>query len=110
MGGDQLRDAVGGQLRWMVGQMNSDTVQSDLTDRFSTTFLTEVPPAQSPAQAARAEVQAAEGSGTEATLNLSLEDRRAIQARLTLLGHDTPGQLAKAGRNCDLHPPPAATG
>lgn len=39
-------DAVGGQLRWMVGQMNSDTVQSDLTDRFSTTFLTEVPPAQ----------------------------------------------------------------
>ncbi|WP_295466400.1 hydroxymethylglutaryl-CoA lyase [uncultured Pseudomonas sp.] len=27
-----------------------------------------------------------------------------------LLGHDTPGQVAKAGRNCDLHPPPAASG
>ena len=25
-----------------------------------------------------------------------------------LLGHDVPGQLAKAGRNCDLHPIPAA--
>ena len=24
-----------------------------------------------------------------------------------LLGHDLPGQVAKAGRNCDLHPPPA---
>jgi hydroxymethylglutaryl-CoA lyase len=23
-----------------------------------------------------------------------------------LLGHDVPGQLAKAGRNCDLHPVP----
>jgi hydroxymethylglutaryl-CoA lyase len=23
-----------------------------------------------------------------------------------LLGHDVPGQLAKAGRNCDLHPAP----
>ncbi|KUM39962.1 hydroxymethylglutaryl-CoA lyase [Pseudomonas sp. EpS/L25] len=27
-----------------------------------------------------------------------------------LLGHDTPGQVAKAGRNGDLHPPPAASG
>ncbi|WDZ96178.1 hydroxymethylglutaryl-CoA lyase [Herbaspirillum sp. WKF16] len=25
-----------------------------------------------------------------------------------LLGHDVPGQVAKAGRNCDLHPIPAA--
>lgn len=25
-----------------------------------------------------------------------------------LLGHDLPGQVAKAGRNCDLHPPPAS--
>lgn len=24
-----------------------------------------------------------------------------------LLGHDVPGQIAKAGRNCDLHPAPA---
>jgi len=24
-----------------------------------------------------------------------------------LLGHEVPGQLAKAGRNCDLHPLPA---
>ncbi|CAI8823720.1 MULTISPECIES: hydroxymethylglutaryl-CoA lyase [unclassified Pseudomonas] len=24
-----------------------------------------------------------------------------------LLGHELPGQVAKAGRNCDLHPPPA---
>ncbi|SDL69492.1 peptidoglycan-binding domain-containing protein [Paracoccus chinensis] len=55
------------------------------------TPATEVPPAQSPAQAARAEVQAAEGAGTEATLNLSPEDRRAIQSRLTVLGHDTRG-------------------
>ncbi|WP_322847377.1 hypothetical protein [Pseudomonas sp. B33.4] len=23
-----------------------------------------------------------------------------------LLGHEVPGQLAKAGRNCDLHPIP----
>jgi hydroxymethylglutaryl-CoA lyase len=23
-----------------------------------------------------------------------------------LLGHEVPGQLAKAGRNCDLHPAP----
>lgn len=55
------------------------------------TPATEVAPAQSPAQAARAEVQAAESSGAEATLNLSLEDRRAIQSRLTVLGHDTRG-------------------
>lgn len=25
-----------------------------------------------------------------------------------LLGHELPGQVAKAGRNCDLHPPPAS--
>ncbi|MGH8451614.1 hydroxymethylglutaryl-CoA lyase [Pseudomonas sp.] len=25
----------------------------------------------------------------------------------SLLGHELPGQVAKAGRNCDLHPPPA---
>jgi hydroxymethylglutaryl-CoA lyase len=24
-----------------------------------------------------------------------------------LLGHEMPGQVAKAGRNCDLHPLPA---
>jgi hydroxymethylglutaryl-CoA lyase len=23
-----------------------------------------------------------------------------------LLGHELPGQVAKAGRNCDLHAPP----
>ncbi|MGS0943072.1 MULTISPECIES: hydroxymethylglutaryl-CoA lyase [Pseudomonas] len=28
----------------------------------------------------------------------------------SLLGHDLPGQIAKAGRNCDLHPLPAALG
>ena len=33
----------------------------------------------------------------------------AMSRRLpALLGHDVPGQLAKAGRNCDLHPIPAA--
>ena len=26
-----------------------------------------------------------------------------------LLGHELPGQVVKAGRNCDLHPPPAYT-
>lgn len=26
-----------------------------------------------------------------------------------LLGHEMPGQVAKAGRNCDLHPPPGYT-
>jgi hydroxymethylglutaryl-CoA lyase len=32
----------------------------------------------------------------------------AMSRRLpSLLGHDVPGQLAKAGRNCDLHPAPA---
>lgn len=25
-----------------------------------------------------------------------------------LLGHEVPGQVAKAGRNCDLHPLPEA--
>jgi hydroxymethylglutaryl-CoA lyase len=27
-----------------------------------------------------------------------------------LLGHDVPGQVAKAGRNCDLHPVPEYIG
>jgi hydroxymethylglutaryl-CoA lyase len=31
----------------------------------------------------------------------------AMSRRLpTLLGHEMPGQVAKAGRNCDLHPAP----
>ena len=42
---------------------------------------------------------------------IDLERLIALSRTLpALLGHDTPGQLAKAGRNCDLHPPPAATG
>jgi hydroxymethylglutaryl-CoA lyase len=33
----------------------------------------------------------------------------ALSRRLpALLGHEVPGQVAKAGRNCDLHPAPAA--
>lgn len=33
----------------------------------------------------------------------------AMSRRLpALLGHEVPGQVAKAGRNCDLHPVPAA--
>jgi hydroxymethylglutaryl-CoA lyase len=33
----------------------------------------------------------------------------AMSRRLPqLLGHDTAGQVAKAGRNCDLHPAPAS--
>lgn len=39
-------DAVGRQLRWMLGQMNSDPVAADVTSRFTETFLTKVPPAQ----------------------------------------------------------------
>jgi glycine/D-amino acid oxidase-like deaminating enzyme len=31
----------------------------------------------------------------------------ALSRRLPgLIGHDTPGQVAKAGRSCDLHPAP----
>ncbi|UUW70151.1 hydroxymethylglutaryl-CoA lyase [Pseudomonas oryzihabitans] len=42
---------------------------------------------------------------------IDLERLIALSRTLpALLGHDTPGQLAKAGRNSDLHPPPAATG
>ncbi|MFC5698986.1 hydroxymethylglutaryl-CoA lyase [Pseudomonas sp. GCM10022186] len=39
---------------------------------------------------------------------IDLQRLLAISRRLpALLGHELPGQLAKAGRNCDLHPPPA---
>ncbi len=39
---------------------------------------------------------------------IDLQRLLAISRRLpVLLGHELPGQLAKAGRNCDLHPPPA---
>lgn len=42
---------------------------------------------------------------------IDLERLIALSRSLpALLGHDTPGQVAKAGRNCDLHPPPAASG
>lgn len=42
---------------------------------------------------------------------IDLEQLIALSRTLpALLGHDTPGQVAKAGRNCDLHPPPAASG
>ncbi len=42
---------------------------------------------------------------------IDLEQLIALSRTLpALLGHDTPGQVAKAGRNCDLHPPPAAGG
>jgi hydroxymethylglutaryl-CoA lyase len=31
----------------------------------------------------------------------------ALSRRLPgLIGHETPGQVAKAGRSCDLHPAP----
>lgn len=39
-------DAVGDQLRWMVGQMNTGQVDSDVSSRFSPTFLQQVPTAQ----------------------------------------------------------------
>lgn len=39
-------DAVGRQLRWMVGQMNSDAVTADTSTRFTDAFLAQVPPAQ----------------------------------------------------------------
>ncbi|KTT65012.1 hydroxymethylglutaryl-CoA lyase [Pseudomonas oryzihabitans] len=47
--------------------------------------------------------------GVETGIDLArlIELSRTLPA---LLGHDTPGQVAKAGRNCDLHPPPAASG
>jgi hydroxymethylglutaryl-CoA lyase len=39
---------------------------------------------------------------------IDLQRLLVISRRLpALLGHKLPGQLAKAGRNCDLHPPPA---
>lgn len=47
------------------------------------------------------------GVDTGIDLQRLIELSRTLPA---LLGHDTPGQVAKAGRNCDLHPPPAATG
>jgi hydroxymethylglutaryl-CoA lyase len=38
---------------------------------------------------------------------IDLEKLIALSRGLpALLGHDVPGQLAKAGRNCDLHPVP----
>jgi hydroxymethylglutaryl-CoA lyase len=38
---------------------------------------------------------------------IDLEKLIALSRSLpALLGHDVPGQLAKAGRNCDLHPVP----
>lgn len=38
---------------------------------------------------------------------IDLEKLIALSRQLhPLLGHDVPGQLAKAGRNCDLHPAP----
>jgi len=40
---------------------------------------------------------------------IDLPQLLALSRKLpALLGHDVPGQLAKAGRNCDLHPIPAA--
>ncbi|MNE94921.1 Hydroxymethylglutaryl-CoA lyase YngG [compost metagenome] len=44
------------------------------------------------------------GIQTGIDLPLLLELSRGLPA---LLGHEVPGQLAKAGRNCDLHPIPA---
>ncbi|MCY1441460.1 Hydroxymethylglutaryl-CoA lyase YngG [compost metagenome] len=39
---------------------------------------------------------------------IDLQKLLLISRRLpALLGHELPGQVAKAGRNCDLHPPPA---
>lgn len=45
------------------------------------------------------------GIDTGIDLPLLIAMSRALPA---LLGHDVPGQLAKAGRNCDLHPIPAS--
>ncbi|WP_085656113.1 hydroxymethylglutaryl-CoA lyase [Pseudomonas sp. B11(2017)] len=44
------------------------------------------------------------GIATGIDLPLLLKLSRGLPA---LLGHDIPGQLAKAGRNCDLHPVPS---
>ncbi|WP_085585219.1 MULTISPECIES: hydroxymethylglutaryl-CoA lyase [unclassified Pseudomonas] len=44
------------------------------------------------------------GIATGIDLPLLLKLSRGLPA---LLGHDVPGQLAKAGRNCDLHPVPS---
>jgi hydroxymethylglutaryl-CoA lyase len=44
------------------------------------------------------------GITTGIDLPLLLKLSRGLPA---LLGHDVPGQLAKAGRNCDLHPVPS---
>ncbi|AIR87732.1 hydroxymethylglutaryl-CoA lyase [Pseudomonas cremoricolorata] len=43
------------------------------------------------------------GIDTGIDLSLLLELSRTLPA---LLGHDLPGQVVKAGRNCDLHPAP----
>ena len=37
---------IGRQLAWLVGQMNGDKVESNLSSRFSPSFLEAVPPAQ----------------------------------------------------------------
>ncbi|KTT14081.1 hydroxymethylglutaryl-CoA lyase [Pseudomonas oryzihabitans] len=50
---------------------------------------------------------------TEMGLETGIDLARLLELSRTLpalLGHDTPGQVAKAGRNCDLHPPPATSG
>nr|WP_276511168.1 serine hydrolase [Kineosphaera limosa] len=39
-------DAVGRQMSWMLGQMNTDPVSSDVSSRFTEQFQAEVPPAQ----------------------------------------------------------------
>ncbi|KGU82622.1 hydroxymethylglutaryl-CoA lyase [Pseudomonas mediterranea] len=44
------------------------------------------------------------GIETGIDLPLLLDQSRKLPA---LLGHELPGQLVKAGRNCDLHPTPA---
>ena len=44
------------------------------------------------------------GIHTGIDLPLLLKLSRGLPA---LLGHEVPGQLAKAGRNCDLHPVPS---
>lgn len=39
-------DPVGRQLRWFVGQMNTDPLDADLPNRFTAEFLTQVPPSR----------------------------------------------------------------
>ncbi len=52
-------------------------------------------------------VNLCEETGIETGIDLPL--LIAMSRKLpALLGHEVPGQLAKAGRNCDLHPIPAA--